>query len=230
MSGEPVDDGPSVRATVVQDAWRALVAAVEEMRRTYELHPPTSDLLQTIKQAMHVKVPPHDFTVIQALCERERQNVFSEMADTKFPVVRNEFDKTIQGFLNAGESRTPARKSHWIARNAWKEDPGADRRIREMKLLPPDEWRSPYRGRPELYDPGVICAFEGAIARAAGRNYVAWTRSIEDNKSRGAMLDVLVAAVRWAMCIAWQSSAPPGRNPPEVKAEGLLKIVKTNRR
>jgi hypothetical protein len=41
---------------------------------------------------------------------------------------------------------------------------------------------------------------------------------------------VLVAAVEWAMCVAWQFSAPPGSRPPKVKAEGILRILKEAKR
>ena len=231
MADKPLDDGPSERAAVVQNAYHSLVVSIESMRCAYRLDRESNDILKTLKQAMHVKVPPHDFTVIQALCERERQNVFNEMADTKFPTLRKEFDKAIQDFLDSGNGGTSGRNARKIARNAWKADPGADRRIRETEHLSADKWRSPYRGRPELYDPGVIHAFKDAITEAAGRKFT-WTRTIHDNKSTGPMLNVLVAAVHWAMCIAWQISAPPGSEPPHanaVKAEGLLKFIKAKR-
>jgi len=97
-----------------------------------------------------------------------------------------------------------------------------------MEQWPPDQFRSPYRGQPEVYDREVVLAFESVIARAIGRSHVSWTRGTDnnDNKSSGPILDVLVAAVQWAMCVAWQCFAPWGTNPPTVKAEGLLGILR----
>jgi hypothetical protein len=220
-------DGPSERATVARHACYSLVASVEEMRRKLGLDRDAAAILDEIKRTMRVEVPPHGFTVFQTLCERERQGVFNQFAADESPTIRQEFEQGIQDFVRAREGRrAPARRIHKIARNAWKQDPGADRRTREMEQLPPDQFRSPYRGRPELYDPEVVSAFENAITRAAGKSRLSWTRGTEDNKSSGVMLDVLVAAIQWAMCVAWQCSAPSGTAPPNVKAEGLLGIVK----
>lgn len=87
----------------------------------------------------------------------------------------------------------------------------------------------PYKGRPEIYDRDVVWAFHDATARASGQPHITWTRRIDDNKSIGVTLGVLVAAVRWAMCVAWQCSAEPGTEPPEVRAEGLIRIIKRRR-
>src|SRR5262249_27963685 len=167
-------------------------------------------ILDAIKQTMHVEVPPHGLTVFQTLCDRERQNAFNQTAAKEFPTMRQDFELAIQDFALALEGHAPARQVHKIARNAWKEDPGANRRIREMERRSPGQFRSPYQGRPERYDPDVVLAFESAIARAAGRPRISWTRGTNDSTSRGLMLDVLVVAVQWAMCVAWQCSAPPG--------------------
>jgi len=230
LSGSPLDDGPSERAAVAQRAYNGLVAAVDEMRRALRLNQETPDILEAIRQTMHVNVPPQGPTVIQILCDRERQNVFNEMAHAEFPTTRQGFEDAVQEFVIAREGRAPARKVRKIARNAWKEDPGADHRIRQMELLSPNKWRSPYKGRPELYDPGVVLAFENAIARAIGRSRISWTRGTKDNQSRGVILEVFVATVQWAVCVAWQCSAPAGSKPIKVKAEGILRIVKAQRR
>jgi hypothetical protein len=232
LSNQPVDDGSVQHAAVVRHANDSLIAAVEEARRCLGLNTDTATILDGIKKAMDVEVPPYGLTVIQTLCERERQNAFNQAASNGFPTIRREFEYAIQDFMIARDCHAPARQVHKIARNAWKEDPGADRRIREMEHQSPDQFSPPYRGRPELYDRGVVLAFESAVARAFGRSRVSWTRGTKDNTntSHGVMLDVFVAAVRWAMCIAWQSSAPPGSKPPKVKAEGLLRIVKAQRR
>jgi hypothetical protein len=225
LSDKPLGDEPSERAAVAQRAHDALVGAIEEMRRRLRLSQDTLAILNAIKQAMHVKVPPHDFTVCQTLFEREGQNAFNSAAANEFPILHQEFEQAIRDYMVAREGRAPARQLRKIARNAWRQDTGADRRIREMEHKSPDQWRSPYRGRPELYDRGVVHAFEGAVARAIGRSHISWTRT-EDNKSDSAMLDVLVAAVQWAMCVAWQFAGQPGSKPVKVKAEGLLGIIK----
>ena len=148
----------------------------------------------------------------------------------EFPEIREEFERGIRDLMVAQKDRVSARQAHNTARNAWKEDPAADRRIREMEKLPPDQFHSPYRGQPEIYNRGVVLAFEKAIASAIGRSQISWTRGTNDNKSGGAILDVFVAAVQWATCVAWQCSAPPGAKPLKVRAEGLLRIVKGARR
>jgi hypothetical protein len=230
VADKPLNDVPPERAAVARHACYSLVASIEEMRRNLGLDRDSAKILDEIKKTMHVEVPPHGFTVLQVLAERECGNAFNQLAADEFPTVRQEFEHAIRDFMGAREARrVPARRIHKVARNAWKQDPGADRRTRAMEQGPPDEFRSPYRGRPELYDPGVVSAFEIAIARAIGRSHVSWTRGTIDSKSSGPILDVLVAAVQWAMCIAWQFWAPPGAAPPNVKAEGLLGIVKAKR-
>jgi len=230
VAHKPLNDGPSERAAVTQRAHDSLVATIEEMRRCLRLDRDAAAILDDIKKTMHVEVPPHSFTVVQVLAERERGDAFNQFAADEFPTVRQEFEHAIREFMGAQEGRRiPARGIHKVARNAWKQDPGADRRIRAMEQGPPDEFRSPYRGRPELYDPEVVSAFEIATARAIGQSHVSWTRRTEDNKSSGPILDVFVAAVQWAMCVAWQCWAAPGAAPPNVKAEGLLGSVKAKR-
>jgi hypothetical protein len=115
------------------------------------------------------------------------------------------------------------------ARNAWRDDPVANRRIRAREQsLPGEGFRSPYRGQPTKYDPDVVLAFADALARSICRPQISWTRT-SDNKSRGVMLDVVVAAVEWAMCVAWQSSGRPGSRPPKVNAGGIIGILKAKR-
>jgi hypothetical protein len=224
-------DGPSERADVARRAHDSLVSSVEEMRRRLRLDKPAPAILDEIKKTMHVVVPPYGFTVLQNLCEKERQTVFNQMAASEFALSRQEFDRAIEDYVVAREGTMPARRIRKLARNTWKQDAGADRRTRGMEQLPPEKFRSPYRGRSELYDPEVVAAFENAIAHAIGRPCVSWTRGTRDNKSSGPILNVLIAAVQWAMRIAWQCAAPWGTPPPKVpKAEGLLGIVKAKRR
>jgi hypothetical protein len=231
VADNPLNDEPTERAAVVRGAHDSLVASIEEMRRCLGLDRDAAAILDEIKKTMHVEVPPRGFPVIQVLADRERGDAFNQFAADEFPTTRKEFEHGIRDLVVAREGqRVPARRVHKVARNAWKQDPGADRRTRAMEQGPPDEFRSPYRGRPELYDPEVVTAFEIAITDAAGKSRLSWTRGTEDNKSSGVMLDVLVAAVQWAMCVAWQCSAPPGSDAPKVKAEGILGIVKAKRK
>ena len=141
MADKPLD-GPSERATVARHACYSLVASVEEMRRKLGLDRDAAAILDEIKRTMRVQVLPHGFTVFQTLCERERQGVFNQFAADESPTIRQEFEQGIQDFVRAREGRrAPARRIHKIARNAWKQDPGADRRTREMEQLPPDQFR-----------------------------------------------------------------------------------------
>jgi hypothetical protein len=223
-------DGPSHRAAVALHAHETLVTAVEEMKISLGLNRDANSIAKAIKEAMNVELDPYGFTVVQTLCERERSKALNQNAADDFPEVRQQFEDAIRELLVAREGRAVGKRVRKIAGNAWKEDPAADRRIRETEHLPPDQFRSPYKGQPELYDPRVVAAFEAAVARAIGRSHVSWTRGTNDNKSSGVILKVFVAAVQWAMCVAWQCSAPPGTKPVEVKAEGLLRVVKAKRR
>lgn len=223
---ETLNDG-----VIAQRAYASLVAAVEEMRRRLGLKQDTTAIVNDIKKTMYVKVPPHGLTVLQVLYGRENENAFNQTAVEEFPTIREEFEHAIRDFMIEWDGRVSARKVRKISRNTWKEDAGANRRVREREDQSPDQWRSPYRGRPERYDPRVVLAFATAITRAIDRPRITWTRGsgIEDHKSRGDILDVLVAAVRWAMSVAWMISGAGGE-PPNVKAEGLLEILKAKRR
>jgi hypothetical protein len=226
------------RATAVRRAHDSLVAKVEQMQRALGLSQDPKTILHEIKKTLHADVrkqvgtfvwietegpaqaKPGGVTVLQALYEREGAAAFNQTDDEP----PKYFMDAIQDFMIADEGKTPTRKVRKAARNAWRDDPGANRRIREREDQSPDQWRSPYRGQPERYDPRVVLAFATAIARAIDRPRITWTRGTEDHKSSGVILDVLVAAVHWAMCVAWVGSA--GSEPPKVKAEGLLKILK----
>jgi hypothetical protein len=241
------------RAKVVQQVYDLLVARVEQMRSALKLSQESDALLQEIKKTLHTQVrgPRGTFawigtegsvreatsetlTVLQVLYERQTTTAFNQ-TDDEPPAY---FVDAIQDFMIARNGKTPTRKVHSTARNAWRDDPGADSRIREEALSPSEGFHSPYRGRPEKYNPEVVLAFADAIGRAIGRSQISWTRGkgnldhrdIPDHASRGVVLDVLVAAVEWAMCVAWQHAGPSGSKPPNVKAEGILRIVKTTRR
>ena len=237
------------RATVLRRSHDALVASVEQMRRALKLPQEADTILEQIKKTLHAEVReqvgtfnwienegparanPGGLTALQVLCEKERATAFNKTDDE----VPDYFEDAIQDFMIAHDGKTPTRKVRKTARSAWRDDPGADRRIREREPLSPGEgFCSPHLGRPEKYDPDVVLAFEGVIARAIGKPKISWTRGkgnldhrdIPDHASRGVVLDVLVAAVEWAMCVAWHQSAPTGSKPSKVMAEGILRILK----
>jgi len=241
------------RATVLQRSYDLLVDKVEQMRHALDLCQDTKAILDEIKNSLHAKVRAQvgsvlwmdmeadqvttgksgGLSVLQVLYERQTATA-SNQTDDEPP---EWFVEAIQDFMIVREGRTPTRKVHTTARNAWRDDPGADRRIREREPFSPGEgFHSPYRGRPEKYNPDVVLAFADAIARAIGRPRISWTRGKgnldhrykPDHESRGVVLDVLVAAVEWAMCVAWQHAGPSESKPPNVKAEGILRIVKTD--
>jgi hypothetical protein len=176
---------------------------------------------------MDLPLPPYNFTVLQTLCNHERDKVCNRDAVERFPDVKQEFDRAIRDLTLARMSRVypivigykAFRRLRNLVDRAWKWDSAADRRAREGSA-------TPYMGRPELYDPDVVWAFADAVARASGRLHVSWTRRIDDNKSVGVILDVFVASVQWALCAAWLCSAPFGQDFPKVRAEGLLGVLR----
>jgi hypothetical protein len=244
MSDKPSSDDVSTRSPE-RRAHDALVTTVEQMRRAFDLCQETNAILNEIKNTLHAEVRGQadtflwmemgdeageiapakcgGLTVLQVLCERESATAFNQTDDKPPPY----FVDAIQGFMVERDGRKSARKVRKTVRNAWRENPGAERRVREMERQPAAKLRSPYRGRPEIYDPAVVLAFADAIARSTGRLRISWTRGTTDNKSRGEMLDVLVAAVEWGMCVAWQSFGGPGSQPPKVNAEGIIRILKS---
>jgi hypothetical protein len=207
------------RAERVRAADETLMAAVEHMRSRYRLERRTADIVRDIKRAMHTAIPPHSLSVFQALSDRERDRAFNADAASTFRPVHRQFRDTIAATAKAGGA--DERRAQTTARHAWKQDAAADRRVRKMESAPPDRWKAPYRGQPERYDSAVVLAFADAIARVAGRNTFA-----RGNREGGLMLKALVAAVEWAMTVAWQGSAPFTTPPPSVKPEGLLRIVR----
>ena len=128
-SGRPLEP-----AAVVKQAHDALVTSIEKVRCSLGLDRDPAAILGEIKKTMHTKVPPHGFTVFQALCERECQDVFNQSAAGEFPEIREEFEDGIRDFVRAREGiEVPARRIHQTAHNTWKQDPGAHRRTREME-------------------------------------------------------------------------------------------------
>jgi hypothetical protein len=226
------EDSAEQRAALVKRAEETLIARVNEMNCRLHLTRTIDALTRDIKATMLVVLPPYDFTVIQTLYERERAKAFNQDAATAFASVRQEFGNAIQDHVIVRQGRTPTRQTRKMADNAWKWDQAEDRRIRNPANR--GDTRSLHKGRPETYDPGVVWAFADAIARAAGREHFAAGHhgdlTITDkDKGGGPMFRVLVAAIQWAMTIAWMGAAPPGTVPPIVKPEGILTLIKRGR-
>jgi hypothetical protein len=232
LSAESFEDGPAQRAQLVQLAEAALIARIDEMRRRLRLERTTDDLAKDIKATMHVQLPPYNYTVSLTLGDHERAKEFNRKAGDTFPSVRQEFGNAIGDFAVVREGRTAARKIRKMAKNAWKWDDAADRRIRNQARKGSN--RSPYRGRPEKYDVWVVQAFADAIARAAGCKQFSTGRHgdatlTDKSKIGGAMFRVLVAAIQWARTMAWLTDAPWGTAPPNSKPEGILTVLKRGR-
>jgi hypothetical protein len=219
------------------------------MRRALDLGQDAKTILDEIEKTLHVEVReqvgtfnwienegpvqanPGGLTALQVLCEKERATAFNQ-TDDEAP---DYFVHAIQDFMIAHNGKTPTRKVRETARSAWRENLAADRRIREREPISPGEgFRSPNRGRPEIYPPDVVWAFADAIARAAGcENFSIGHHGdatiTDKNKGGGAMFRCLVAAVRWAMTVAWLAAARPGTAPPIIKPEGILTLIKRGR-
>jgi hypothetical protein len=175
-------------------------------------------------------LPPHNLTVMQTLYDEERAKPFNQSVANEFPTVRKAFGEAIQDFVIIREGKTPARVVRKISANAWKQDSGADRRIRNA--APQNDISTAYKGRPEKYPPEIVWAFADAIARAAGRAHFSTGHHGEatiTDEDAGAMLRVLVAASQWAMTAVWLAAAPPGTAPPTVKPEGILMVIRRGR-
>jgi hypothetical protein len=224
--------GLSNSASAFIKAEQELSGCVDQLSLKLNLLPSTEELLREIKGAMHVQLPPHNLTVIQALCDHERDKVFNQHAADTFPATRQEFGEAIQDFVVVRAGKTPARKTRKMAENAWKQDYTADRRIRQMGHS--GDWESPYKGQPEKYDPLIVWAFADAIARATGHEEFSTGHHgdvtlTHENTAGGPMLRTLVAALQWAMIAAWQGAAAPGSPPPVVKPEGVLSVIRRGR-
>jgi hypothetical protein len=211
----------------LRDAEAKLVAEVEHIRRKLDLRRATLEIINDIKATMHAPLQPHDLTVFQTLYDRERAKVFNQDAAKAFPGVKEDFDDEIRDIVLEIEAKEAARRVRRLVDHAWKWDHAADRRAREGSA-------TPFKGRPEVYDPGVVWAFAYAIANAAGRERFVTGHhgdvTITDKDDGGGpMFRVLVASVQWAMRAAWQAAAPPGTLPPAVKPEGILMLLRRGR-
>jgi hypothetical protein len=210
------------------DAEIALSEAVVEMRRKRRIERSASDMLKEIKQAMNETVPPHGMTVVQTLCQRERDKAFKLEFATGFSEVMSRGQKEIRDFLQ--DNGTRARKRKQIAANAFSSDPGKYRRLRrevgsaeEPNPNPnPEKLLSSAKGRPEEYDAQVVWVFVQTIERAAGLGKF----ELGNRKGDGAMFQVLRRAMEWAMAIAWQGSAPPGGRRPKLNSQSLQIMIR----
>ena len=197
----------------------ALESAVKRMCLKLKLPAEAAEYLQAIKATMNRSVGRHGPTVLQRL--------YLERAGSHRDAAPEFFENGIRDFLIC-KHQTSIRKTRQIARNAWNENPGADRRVRALEHSSANKNKilSAHRGRPDLYDPLVVWAFADSIAEAARRKFSPGhhgDNAITDERMAGPMLAVLVAAVRWAMTIAEPGAAQL------VKTEGILTLIKRGR-
>ena len=197
----------------------ALKSAVERMCLKLKLRDEAAEYLQAIKATMNRWVGPHALTVSQRL--------HLEPIKSQPDLMPEFFESEVRDFLIRNH-QIRRRKARQIARNAWREDSGADRRVLALKPSAANKNKilSAHRGRPDLYDPHVVWAFADSIAEATGRKFSVGhhgDKAITDERMAGPMLAVLIAAVRWAMAMS------PGITPPLVKTEGILTLIKRGR-
>jgi len=207
---------------------KALNESIDDMRRRLGVPHTCDELAKDIKATMRILLPQHNSTVVQTLFDRVRDEVFNQSAAEAFPTFRKGFGEAIQDFVIFREGKTPTRVVRKVAANAWKQDPVADRRIRNA--APQDDISTLYKGRPEKYPPEVVWAFADAIARAVDREHFSighhGDATIAD-EGGGAMLRVLVASVRWAMTAAWLGAASAGYRTTDGQARGHPHPYKT---
>jgi hypothetical protein len=219
-------DAPAL-AKAIERAEQELQRAVETIRVRLKLSGSVDELVENIKGALETALSS-GLTVQQALWDHYRQKDFNETFD-EAPLW---FEDAVQDFSIVLEGPLPTRLTRKIARNAWKEDRSADRRLREIENPTPDDIRSINRGRPELYDRDVVWAFADRIAQVAGRSKFSAGHhpevTITDTDPGSPMLHVLVAAMRWAMTLMWAGGAS-STAPPTVKPEGILNVLRRGR-
>ena len=197
----------------------ALESAVKRMCLKLKLRGEATEYLHAIRATMNRPVGRHGLTVCQRL--------YLEPIKSRPEPVPEFFENEVRNYLIRNH-QTPRRKARQIARNAWREDSGADRRVRALKPSAANKNKilSAHRGRPDLYDPHVVWAFADSIAEATGRKFSVGhhgDKAITDERMAGPMLAVLIAAVRWAMAMS------PVITPPLVKTEGILTLIKRRR-
>jgi hypothetical protein len=220
------EDGLTARAIVLQNAGADLAAEVEQLRAKLFLSRSTAEIVSDIKQITETRVGSQGLTVLQVLCDREYAKNFNADAAAMFPDVLEAFHDGIDDFARSKGGQEPPRKTRKFADNLWKQNPDADRRVREGST-------EPYRGRPQIYDPDVLLAIADHVARTAGRsNFTTGHHgdtTLSDDKG-SPLLRVLAATVRWVMVIAWQTCARPGTPPPPiVKLEGIRSAINRTR-
>jgi hypothetical protein len=180
-------------------------------------------VLEAVKATLHKPIPPHGFTVMQALGDQIRARVFNENSQEVFHELQSQFVEAITEEVTHRGGQ-PRRKARRIAENAWSWNEAADRRTRAAH-------KSPYRGRPEVYNPEVVKAVADAIAHSVGEERFRWyhgekTTAITNSAQASRMVDLVCCAVEWVTFVAWQLSAPPGTTAPKLRPEGILSILR----
>jgi hypothetical protein len=206
----------------LQEAEAKLVSKAERMRVKLSLPRSSAEIVNAIKDTLEMRVGSQNQTVSQILYDRERGKAFNELASDMYP---DEYQEHREDIFDLLEESLPTRKKGQFASNAWKWDPDGDRRAREGST-------APYKGRPQLYDPDVLSAFADAIALAAQRPRFAVGHHGDDTLGDdlgSPMFQLLVAAVQWAVVVAWLSAAPPETAAPIVKPEGIRNALKRPR-
>jgi len=215
------EDEMAWRREIFRAAERRLFDSVDRLRRRYRPDDLSDDLVQAIKQTVHRSVPPYGLSVLQTLGERERDRVFNSQSGAQFPDIKKGFVDEILRAVDVGVGPRRHQRAVRFAENTWKQDAAADRRARAQKDKPHKRWRSPYRGQPEVYDAPSVGVFCDAIAAAVGR-----TRFERGNRQGGLMMDALVAAMEWAMIVAWLGTAPMGTPVPKATRQGLVNVIR----
>ena len=148
-----------------------------------KLRDEAAEYLQAIKATMNRWVGPHALTVSQRL--------HLEPIKSQPDLMPEFFESEVRDFLIRNH-QIRRRKARQIARNAWREDSGADRRVRALKPSAANKNKilSAHRGRPDLYDPHVVWAFADSIAEATGRKFTVGhhgDKTITDERMAGPM-------------------------------------------
>ena len=201
----------------LDEAENRLISAVGRLRSGR----PAQQIVADIKATMNVVLPPHGFTVLQTLCERERAKVFNNRAARRFPELQAAYVQVLADA--AAMNGVPRRKAKRLANNTWKWDHAVDRRARQGL-------ESPSKGRPEVYDPEVVYAFADTLARATGRERCSTGHhgdvTITDAGKASPIMNVLVCAIEWAVLASWTVARSTGSPRPKVRPEGILSVLK----
>lgn len=165
---------------------------------------------------------------------KERQSAFLKLlncnAAPNFSGVRKEHQFAIIEFLRRTNSSLTRQGMSALARTVWRLERGRQRRA--LKAQSAFEMK----GRPPLWDPDVVFAFEQKVASAFGRERVTFTRLADNHQSGhpgsadGPVLRVLQAAIHWAMTRVWSGNAPHLAPPPVPKLNALADFLKDGKK